>query len=153
MANTVLRTIRPQSSQLRRAVIKEEDGCFEPRQVGGGNFGDFSVEAFKKNQVLWQLRDRDPGLYEYAMESLKAEKLEVLADLLKKSPSSSGYAALQRKLWQLDGAIHLGLDTDLLDKIAKKFADINAIPLGYDLPELYQKQASGCIGANLNELN
>ena len=69
------------------------------------------------------------GLYSHLMQTLSDEKTEL--ELKLTGCSNQVSQDLQRELWIVVGVEKFGLQSDLLEKIAYRFAEIGRVPKSY----------------------
>ena len=86
-------------------------------------------DELKKFRDFRSLYEQNPGLYQYAVECLKAER----KDLKKQIRPAVGEERndLQRRLWVVDGMLLEGLNSELLEHVAENWRRRGAVPHGY----------------------
>ena len=70
--------------------------------------------------------------------ALDAERYSVLQALQAEGQTTKRTLRLRRRLWVIEGTLFLGLSMKLLEKLEKKFALAEVVPLDYTQCELYE---------------
>lgn len=86
-------------------------------------------EVCPRDAFLEQMPQMNAGLYTHLMQTLSDEKAEL--ELKLAGCSNLVSQDLQRELWVVVGVSKFGLQSDLLKKIADRFAEIERVPKSY----------------------
>lgn len=84
-----------------------------------------------RDAFLEQMPQINAALYSHLMQTLKEEKTELELKLASCSADQVSQKHLQRELWIVVGVEKFGLQSDLLEKIAYRFAEIGRVPKSY----------------------
>lgn len=82
-----------------------------------------------RDEFLERLPELNAGLYSHLMQTLSEEEFELDIELA--GCSDKVRYDLKREQWVLVGVIKFGLQSDLLQEIARRFAEIGKVPKGY----------------------
>ena len=82
-----------------------------------------------KDEFLERLPELNAGLYTHLMQALSEEEFELDIELA--GCSNKVRYERERQKWVIIGVQKFGLQSDLLQRIARRFAEIDKVPKGY----------------------